>query len=146
MFICLGIIAQAESISGSELIRMLELSDNVALRPWLRPLIDMGLVETNNGKTKGVEYRIADELLHNSDFKGKTTLKRIEQHRLRELILEDVRIYGPTSIGDINKRIGAEIPRRTLNRAVKELIESKLIVTTGHDPSLRYEISRQNQV
>lgn len=87
--ICLGMIAQAGSISGSELICQLELKDNVALRPWLRPLLDMGLVETNDGKTKSVEYRIVPQLLRDSNFKGKTTLKRIEPHRLRELNLED---------------------------------------------------------
>ena len=44
--ICLGMIAQAGSISDSELIRQLELRDNVALCPWLRPLIEIGIVET----------------------------------------------------------------------------------------------------
>ena len=70
----------------------------MALRPWLRPLIDMGLVETNDGKTKSVEYRVVPQLLRDSNFKGKTTLRRIEPHRLRELILEDLKLYGPSSL------------------------------------------------
>ena len=141
--ICLGMIAQAGSISGSELIRKLELKDNVALRPWLRPLLDMGLVETNDGKTKNVEYRIVPQLLRDSDFKGKTTLKRIEPHRLRELILEDLKLYGGSSIKDINARIGEEIPRRTLSRAIKELIDSGYISSSGYGKTLRYELFRQ---
>ena len=89
--ICLGMIARAGNISGSELIRQLELRDNVALRPWLRPLIEIEVVETNDAKTRDVEYRVNPHLLRDSDFKSKTALNRIEPHRLRELILEDLR-------------------------------------------------------
>lgn len=142
--ICLGMIAQAGSISGSELIRQLELKDNVALRPWLRPLIDMGLVETNDGKTKSVEYRVVPQLLRDSNFKGKTTLRRIEPHRLRELILEDLKLHGPSSIKDINTRIGEEIPRRTLSRAIKDLIDTNDVLSSGYGKTLRYELSRQD--
>ncbi len=139
--ICLGMIAQAGSISGSELIRQLELKDNVALRPWLRPLMDMGLVETNDGKTKSVEYRVVPQLLRDSNFKGKTTLKRIEQHRLRELIIEDLKLYGPTSIKDINIRIGEEIPRKSIQRMLKDLIESGIAISTGATQGMRYMLA-----
>lgn len=139
--ICLGIIAQAGSISGSELIHQLELKDNVALRPWLRPLLDMGLVETNDGKTKNVEYRVVSQLLRDSDFKGRTTLKRIEPHRLRELILEDLKLFGPTSIKDLNIRIGKEIGIRSIQRILKNLIEDELVVKTGATTSLRYNLA-----
>ena len=138
-------IAQAGSISGSELIRQLELRDNVALRPWLRPLIEIGVVETNDAKTKGVEYRVNPQLLRDSDFKGKTTLKRIEPHRLRELILEDLKLYGPTSIKDINVRIGEEINIRSIQRLLKGLIEEGLVETIGATNTLRYKLAT-NQV
>ena len=143
--ICLGMIAQAGSISGSELIRQLELRDNVALRPWLRPLIEIGIVETNDAKTRGVEYRVNPQLLRDSDFKGKTTLKRIEPHRLRELILEDLKLYGPTSIKDINARIGEEINIRSIQRLLKGLIEEGLVETIGATNTLRYKLAT-NQV
>lgn len=139
--ICLGMIAQAGSISGSELIHQLELKDNVALRPWLRPLIDMGLVETNDGKTKSVEYRVVPQLLRDSNFKGKTTLKRIEQHRLRELIIEDLKLYGSTSIKDINTRIGEEIPRKSIQRMLKDLIESGIAISTGATQGMKYMLA-----
>ena len=143
--ICLGLIAQAGSISGSELIRQLELKDNVALRPWLRPLIEIGIVETNDAKTRGVEYRVNPQLLRDSDFKGKTTLKRIEPHRLRELILEDLKLYGPTPIKDINIRIGEEINLRSIQRLLKGLIEEGLVESLGATNTLRYKLAT-NQV
>lgn len=139
--ICLGMIAQAGSISGSELIRQLELKDNVALRPWLRPLIHMGLVETNDGKTKSVEYRIAPQLLRDSRFKGKTTLKRIEPHRLRELIIEDLKLYGASSVKDINTRIGEEITYKSIQRMLKSLIEDELVISTGATNNVRYRLT-----
>lgn len=139
--ICLGMIAQAGSISGSELIHQLELNDNVALRPWLRPLLDMGLIETNDARTKGVEYRIVPQLLRKSDFKGKTTLKRIEKHRLRELILEDLKLYGPTSIKDIHIRIGEEIPHKSVQRMLKELIDAGLVISTGATQGMKYSLN-----
>lgn len=95
-------------------------------------------METNEGKTQSIEYRIVHQLLRDSYFKGKTTLKRIEQHRLRELILEDLKLYGTSSIKDINTRIGEETPLRTLSRAVKELIDNGYIIVLGlwQDPQI----------
>lgn len=101
------------------------------------------LASTSDGKTKIVEYRIVPQLLRDSNFKGKTTLKRIEPYRLRELILEDLKLYGASSIKEINARIGEEIPRRTLSRAIKELIDSDCILSSGYGKTLRYELSRQ---
>ncbi len=101
----------------------------------------MGLVETNDGKTKNVEYRVVSQLLRDSDFKGRTTLKRIEPHRLRELILEDLKLFGPTSIKDLNIRIGKEIGIRSIQRILKNLIEDELVVKTGATTSLRYNLA-----
>ena len=104
----------------------------------------MGLVETNDGKTKNVEYRGVSQLLRDSDFKGRTTLKRIEPHRLRELILEDLKLFGPTSIKDLNIRIGKEIGVRSIQRILKNLIEDELVVKTGATTSLRYNLATKS--
>ena len=80
-------------------------------------------------------------LLRDSDFKGKTTLKRIEPHRLRELILEDLKLYGPTSIKDINIRIGEEISHKTIQRMLKNLIESGLVTSSGATQGLKYSLN-----
>ena len=76
-----------------------------------------------------------------SDFKGKTTLKRIEPHRLRELILEDLKLYGPTSIKDINIRIGEEISYKSIQRILKALVESNLVVSEGATNNVRYRLT-----
>ena len=101
----------------------------------------IGVVETNDAKTRGVEYRVNPQLLRDSDFKGKTTLKRIEPHRLRELILEDLKLYGPTSIKDINVRIGEEISYKSIQRILKTLVESNLVVSEGATNNVRYRLT-----
>ena len=105
----------------------------------------IGIVDTNDAKTRGIEYRVNPQLLRANDFKGKTTLKRIEPHRLRELILEDLKLYGPTSIKDINVRIGEEIIIRSIQRLLKGLIEEGLVETLGATNTLRYKLAT-NQV
>ena len=96
----------------------------------------IGVVETNDAKTRGVEYRVNPQLLRDSDFKGKTT----EPHRLRELILEALKLNGPTSIKDINVRIGEEINIRSIQRLLKGLIEEGLVEAIGATNTLRYNL------
>lgn len=75
------------------------------------------------------------EVLRRLEFKGGTTLKGIEKHRLRELILRDLEIYKQASISQIHQRIGLEIPRRKLQFELKQLVtESKI----GRKGSRRY--------
>ena len=63
-------------------------------------------------KTKATEYFIEPQVLRTLEFRGETTLRGIELHRLRELILRDLEIYRKASISQIHNRIGKEIPRR----------------------------------
>ena len=89
--ICLGLIAQHESISATGLIKLLNLKNRDELSPWLDKLIDESIVETS-GRKKGKEYRVNASILKQSDYKGTTSLKRIEPYRLRELIIEDLKM------------------------------------------------------
>lgn len=41
-----------------------------------------------------------------------SSLKRIEDYRIRELIIEDLKIYKCASLNDIHERIGKEIPAK----------------------------------
>jgi ATP-dependent DNA helicase RecG len=69
--------------------------------------------------------------LRTLEFQGETTLKGIERHRLRELILRDLEIYRKASISEIHERIGNEIPRRKVRRELAELVEAKEIGSQG---------------
>ncbi len=74
------------------------------------------------GKTKANEYSIDAEVLRKLDFKGGTTLKGIEKHRLRALILQDLGIYRRATMCEIHGRIGSEIPLLKLRRELNDLV------------------------
>ena len=138
--ICLGLIAMHESLTASQLIALLHLKDADALRPWLRPLTDKGFVVSTGERSKAKEYRVGSRVLRNSNYKGTTSLKRIESYRLRELILEDLKIYQPCSISDIHERIGKEIPLRKLQFQLKQLLADGKVVTEGLKRWTKYRI------
>lgn len=104
--ICLGVIAQNESVTATWLISALQLKNKDALKSWLYPLIEKGLVLTTPQTSKAKEYRINPDILKNSQYRGRTSLKRIEPYRIKELIVEDLKIYKSASLKEIRARIG----------------------------------------
>lgn len=138
--ICLGLIAFHESVTASQLIEYLHLKDADALRPWLRPLVDKGFVVSTGERSKAKEYRVGNRTLRDSEYKGQTSLKRIENYRLRELIMEDLNIYQPCPISDIHVRIGKEIPLRKIQFQLKQLIAEDKVATEGKKRWTKYRI------
>lgn len=119
--IALGLLAKHEALTAKELTARLELTNADQLRPWLARLIDWGLVG-QSGRTQATRYFVQPELLRTLAFPAATTLKRIEDHRLRALVLEDLQRYPGSAISEIHKRIGLEIPRRRLKSLLGELV------------------------
>ena len=111
-----------------------------ALRPWLGRLVDLGLVLTQ-GRTKGTTYRVNPDVLKASHYRGRTSLRGIERHRLRELVLRDLGIYGLSKRGDIHARIGAEIPERTLRSELTAMMRDGLLTPVGEAGGRRYELT-----
>ncbi len=128
--ITLGLLAQQEALTAIDLVKKLELARADDLKRWIGRLKDSGVVKTR-GRTKAMEYFIEPGVLRTLRFDGETTLKGIEQHRLRELILRDLQIYGRASISQIHNRIGKEIPRRKLRRELGTLVASGEIAKRG---------------
>lgn len=138
--ICLGLIAMNESLTASELIDLLNLKDSNALRSWLHPLIDKGLVVGTDEHSKSKEYRVVPEILKNSRYKGRTSLKRIESYRLKELIMEDLKIYKSASIPEIQKRIGEEIASKKIWNQLNVLIDEGKVCKLGLNRWVRYNL------
>src|SRR5690606_28488234 len=129
--ISLGIIAQHNLIPAVELSKLLNVKDDsTSLHYWLGRLVEIGLVQ-HQGKGKGTEYFINPEYLRKLDYKGQTNLKKIEPHRLKELIIEDLKIYFPSSIGNIETRIGNEIGRKKISKALNDLIKEDRVIKSG---------------
>lgn len=140
--ICLGLLAASEGLTARELASRLELAHADELQSaWLGRLLSLGLVQSS-GKTQATRYFVAPALLKGSGLDGKTTLRRMEPHRLRALIVEDLARYPDSSSGDINRRVGPEVPYRSLKRALDELTAQGQIQYEGLARGRRYRLKQ----
>ena len=143
--ITFGLIAQTEGASAAKLAEELELPDAATLRPWLGRLLAWGLVE-QSGRTNATRYFVPPALLREAGLDALTTLTRVQPHRLRALVLEDLERFPDSSKGDIWRRVGPEIPERTFRRALEELVESGEIVATGEKRWRRYRLKGSGSI
>lgn len=142
--ISLGLIAQNRSLTAIEFSKELGLQEEQDIKSWLGNLMKWDLIKSK-GRTKGTKYFVNKEYLRKLSFEGKTQLRDIEPHRLRELIVEDLRIYGKSSISDIHKRVGEEIRRRTLRTQINNLLEEDRIQKEGVKKGTKYFIDDLSQ-
>jgi ATP-dependent DNA helicase RecG len=138
--ITFALIAQTESISASELAEELELPDTAALRPWLGRLLTWGLVN-QSGRTNARRYFVPPALLREAGLDALTTLKRVQPHRLRALILEDLERFPDSGRADIHRRIGPEIHEKALARALDALLGQGAIVAVGDRRWRKYRLA-----
>ncbi|MFZ5491778.1 MAG: ATP-binding protein [Pseudomonadota bacterium] len=135
--IALGLLAQHDALTARELATVLELPSVEALQPWLKRLLEWELIQSA-GRTQATRYFVDPGLLRHLDFAGETTLKRIEPHRLAALILEDLKRYPESAIGDIRQRIGSEIHPRQVKRALDGLVDKGEVRFAGNYRWRRY--------
>ncbi len=81
------------------------------------------------------------DLLRNADLALTTTLARIEPPRLMELIREDLRRHPDSKMGNIHQRIGKEINRSQVKRAMEELVRSGLVTQNGIRNGATYKLA-----
>jgi ATP-dependent DNA helicase RecG len=139
--ITLGLLAQHGAMTIAELTRELKLKESGDAHLWLGRLVKLEIVK-HKGKTKGKEYLVEPDLLRKLNFKGKTSLKAIEPHRLRELILSDLRVHGPTGAGEVQERIGQEISARKIYREIQALVAEGKVEQTGAKRGRKYLLTK----
>jgi ATP-dependent DNA helicase RecG len=138
--ITFALVAQTEGVSATELADELELPDTAALRPWLGRLLTWGLLE-QSGRTNATLYFVPPALLREAGLDALTTLTRVQPHRLRALILEDLERFPDSGRADIHRRIGPEIHEKALARALDALLTEGAIVSTGERRWRKYRLS-----
>ncbi len=135
--IVLGLLAQHEAMTMKEVARALGLQDPEQVDSWMGRLREWGLVVVH-GRTRAARYSVAPDALRKFGFKGRTSLKGIEEHRLRELVLHDLEIYGAASRAEIHARIGGEIPTPRLRRMLVRLVTEGVVKAVGERRWRRY--------
>jgi ATP-dependent DNA helicase RecG len=96
-----------------------------------------------HSKAKGIEYFIDEKVLKKLDFKGKTSIKNIEKHRLKELIYQDILGYSHSSFGEIHERIGLEIQARKVGTELYSMLGNKDIMAEGKLKNRKYFIDKK---
>jgi ATP-dependent DNA helicase RecG len=139
--ICLGLLVQHTSLTSLEFSKLLSLSSQNAIRDWIGRLLEFNIIGSK-GKTKGMEYFINAELLRKIKFKGKTNLIKIETHRLKELIYQDLSIYPISSVSEIHSRIGTEIPIRKIKQILYQMLDSNEVKVSGKLRWSKYSINK----
>ena len=135
--ITLGILARTDGLTALELCRQLDVAGADALKPWLGRLLVLDVVKTS-GRTKGLRYFVDPAWLRGAKVPAVTSLARIEPHRLRALILEDLARYPGSSSPEINARVGAELSVKTVKRALDELVAAREAAFEGERRWRRY--------
>lgn len=138
--ITLGLLAQQESLTTRELSQQLCLPDGQPLMSWLGRLLDFNLIK-QSGQTRGTRYYVDPGILRSLATKHRTTLQLIEPHRLEALILEDLRRYPQSSIGEMQERIGPELSRSRIKRALERLVAEARITQAGEKRWRRYSLN-----
>lgn len=137
--ITLGALAQSEGMTVRELAALLELDGSASLDSWLGRLPKLGLVQSS-GRTKGTRYFVSPTALKESGVHLPTTLRRIEPHVLEALVLEDLRRHPKASISEIADRVGSEVSRSGLKRALARLVDRGSIARDGASRAVRYRL------
>jgi ATP-dependent DNA helicase RecG len=138
--IVFALLAPTEGLPAVELAERLELDDPTALRPWLGRLLECDLVE-QTGRTNATRYFVPPALLRQAGLDTRTTLKRVQPHRLRALILEDLERFPDSGRGDIHRRIGPEIHTKALTRALEALLVEGSIAASGERRWRKYRVT-----
>lgn len=139
--ISLGLLSQQQSYSATELSKILNQNEEQGLRNWLGRLLEFELV-IKTGKGKGTQYAVNPEFVRRINFKGKTNLKNIEDHRLEELLHKDISAYPESAFGDIHKRIGHEINKHKVRRVLKQMVDEEKLSVQGTRRWAKYSIEQ----
>lgn len=143
--IALGLVAQHGSLTALEFSRILDLPGESRLREWLGSLVERGIV-LSKGKTRATTYSIQPDFLRSAGFSGATTLRSIEPHRLRELLLIDLGTHSPdagtaSGIVPIHQRIGPEIRRSSIKGTLDQMRSDGLVIKVSGGRHSAYHLS-----
>lgn len=126
--ICLGFIAQYGPVSGSELVRMLDLSGSDTLMAWLNPLLDNGLVEATAENTNGKKYFVVESIRSLVD---KKTPRQIKAEQIRGAVMQDIREHKDVSIAEVSERLEGNLSTKVVRKYMVELLEDGYIRQSG---------------
>jgi len=137
--IVLGIVARHQKILSTELIKILQLSEDERLKSWYNSLVEQKIVLTH-GIKKGTAFIINPQLLSGSKLNIKPSLRTIEPYVLEELIKTDLRNYPNSAIRNIEKRL-KDVDKKMIQRILYKLTREGKITTKGSKTYRTYSLA-----
>ncbi|MHB1461218.1 MAG: ATP-binding protein [Armatimonadota bacterium] len=142
--IVVGLLALYDGLTARELSKHLEFQDrDDRIQHWLGQLESLKIV-VKAGRTKATRYYINPDILADRSVLS-TTLTRIEPHRLKALIKEDLLRYPGSKFGEIRNRIGRDIPVSRMKRVIKELVVTADVKLSGATNGARYSLNERDK-
>jgi len=138
--IALGVITREKKISGYDLSKILQLQNDDNLRVWVKKLIEKKIVLTE-GKTKGLMYLLNPKLLSSMEHDLKPSLRTMEEHALRALIIEDLKLHPKSRISEIHSRMD-ELDLGYLRRIVYKMYNAGILKREGVKSNMAYFIAK----
>lgn len=135
--IAFGIIAREKRIASTNLAKILQMSAEERLRSYIDNLDKQHLI-TKGGIKKGSYFQINANLLKNAKSNIVTSLKTIEPHVLKALIMEDLRVHPLSKISDIARRI-PDVDMKEIRKMLYSMV-GKEIAKEGSRFDSRYYI------
>ncbi|HEX7022979.1 MAG TPA: hypothetical protein VF171_08995, partial [Trueperaceae bacterium] len=135
--IVLGLLAQTEGLRAVELAARLELDGPAAIHAWIGRLVELAVLR-QTGRTRATRYFVNPDLIRSVGLDRRTTLARVQPHRLKALILEDLERFPRSSAGEIHRRTAPELHPKTISRFLRKLFAEGLITATGKGRWRRY--------
>lgn len=123
-YIAFGIIARERRILSTQLSDILQLSEEERLRSYTDRLVKDNIV-CRSGVKKGTTFSINPQVIKNAKVNLVTTLKTLEPHALKALIMEDLKLHPGSRISEIAQRL-PEAEIKELRRIIYPLVNKEL--------------------
>ncbi len=124
-FIAFGIIARERKILSTQLTKQLQLSEDDRLRSYIDKILEGGLV-IKSGTKRSTQFQVNPQLINNAKANIKTSLKTIEPHVLKALIVEDLKKHPGSKISGISSRI-PDVDLPEIRKMVYSMVDKELI-------------------
>jgi ATP-dependent DNA helicase RecG len=141
--IVVGIIARHQKILSTELSKLLQLKEEDRLRSWVSNLVEKKII-IKRGQGKGNNFLINPKLLSDSKLNIKPTLRTIEPHVLRQLIIKDLEIYPKANISEISERF-EKVQKKDIQKLIYNLAEEGVLVKHGSKTDRRYSLAEKKR-
>jgi ATP-dependent DNA helicase RecG len=138
-FIALGLIARNKKLLSTQLTKLLQLAEEDRLRSYTTRLVEQGILIARGNK-KANEFLVNPKLIANSNINIKTSLKTIEPHSLRALVIEDLRLYPNSLKKQIQNRLPDAEPN-DIQKLIYKLIEEGVVVSAGSKKTRTYQLA-----